>query len=88
MEGNICQENGPLPDCFSKPRDIVLHTLEKVTAWISSVSNDAFPNVLPVCIKGHFLMHCLCVYWCISNVSVGAFQVCLCVSPVFLLADK
>ena len=30
VEGSICRENGPLPDCFSKPRDIVLHTLEKV----------------------------------------------------------
>ena len=59
------------------------------------MSHDAFPNVLPVCIKGHFLMQCLCVCWCISDVSVGAFQMCVlvhfkcaCVSPVFLLADK
>ncbi|XP_076453069.1 A-kinase anchor protein 10, mitochondrial-like [Babylonia areolata] len=30
VEGNICREGGPLPDCFSRPRDIVLHTLDKV----------------------------------------------------------
>ncbi|XP_041348030.1 A-kinase anchor protein 10, mitochondrial-like [Gigantopelta aegis] len=30
VEGNICREAGPLPDCFAKPRDIVLHTLDKV----------------------------------------------------------
>ncbi|KAL8574249.1 hypothetical protein ACOMHN_065792 [Nucella lapillus] len=29
VEGNICREGGPLPDCFSTPRDIVLHTIEK-----------------------------------------------------------
>ncbi|KAL3856182.1 hypothetical protein ACJMK2_010964 [Sinanodonta woodiana] len=29
VESNICQESGPLPDCFSKPRDIVLREIEK-----------------------------------------------------------
>ncbi|XP_052234505.1 A-kinase anchor protein 10, mitochondrial-like isoform X2 [Dreissena polymorpha] len=29
VESNICREEGPLPDCFAKPRHIVLHTLEK-----------------------------------------------------------
>ncbi|WAR03614.1 AKA10-like protein [Mya arenaria] len=29
VEGNICREEGPLPDCFARPRHIVLHTLEK-----------------------------------------------------------
>lgn len=30
IEGNICREEGPLPDCFSKPRKIVLHTIQRV----------------------------------------------------------
>ncbi|KAL5015934.1 hypothetical protein ScPMuIL_005523 [Solemya velum] len=30
VEGNICREKGPLPDCFAKPRDMVLKTIEKV----------------------------------------------------------
>ncbi|KAK7488210.1 hypothetical protein BaRGS_00020517 [Batillaria attramentaria] len=30
VEGNICREEGPLPDCFSKPRDIVLQAMDKV----------------------------------------------------------
>ncbi|XP_071094421.1 A-kinase anchor protein 10, mitochondrial-like [Haliotis cracherodii] len=29
VEGNICREGGPLPDCFAKPRDVVLNTLEQ-----------------------------------------------------------
>ncbi|OWF42224.1 A-kinase anchor protein 10, mitochondrial-like [Mizuhopecten yessoensis] len=29
IEENICREEGPLPDCFAKPRDIVLKTIEK-----------------------------------------------------------
>ncbi|XP_045171774.2 A-kinase anchor protein 10, mitochondrial-like [Mercenaria mercenaria] len=29
IEGNICREGGPLPDCFSKPRKIVLHTIQR-----------------------------------------------------------
>lgn len=29
IEGNICREEGPLPDCFAKPRKIVLHTIER-----------------------------------------------------------
>ncbi|XP_067671793.1 A-kinase anchor protein 10, mitochondrial-like [Haliotis asinina] len=29
VEGNICREGGPLPDCFAKPRDVVLSTLEQ-----------------------------------------------------------
>lgn len=29
IEGNICREEGPLPDCFAKPRQIVLHTLQR-----------------------------------------------------------
>ncbi|KAL4223109.1 A-kinase anchor protein 10 [Mactra antiquata] len=28
IESNICREEGPLPDCFIKPRNIVLHTIE------------------------------------------------------------
>lgn len=30
VEGNICREEGPLPDCFAKPRAIILQTIEKV----------------------------------------------------------
>ncbi|XP_050410189.1 A-kinase anchor protein 10, mitochondrial isoform X2 [Patella vulgata] len=30
VESNICREEGPLPDVFSKPKDIVLRTLDKV----------------------------------------------------------
>ncbi|XP_063448892.1 A-kinase anchor protein 10, mitochondrial-like [Mytilus trossulus] len=30
VECNICREEGPLPDCFSKPREMVLKTIEKV----------------------------------------------------------
>ncbi|XP_070204322.1 A-kinase anchor protein 10, mitochondrial-like isoform X2 [Littorina saxatilis] len=30
VESNICRESGPLPDCFSKPLAIVLHTFEQV----------------------------------------------------------
>ncbi|KDR13154.1 hypothetical protein L798_11338, partial [Zootermopsis nevadensis] len=30
VEQNICREDGPLPDCFSKPADIVFNVLEKV----------------------------------------------------------
>ncbi|OWF41602.1 A-kinase anchor protein 10, mitochondrial-like [Mizuhopecten yessoensis] len=29
IEENICREEGPLPECFAKPRDIVLKTIEK-----------------------------------------------------------
>ncbi|XP_023716120.1 A-kinase anchor protein 10, mitochondrial isoform X2 [Cryptotermes secundus] len=29
VEHNICREEGPLPDCFRKPADIVFHVLEK-----------------------------------------------------------
>ena len=31
VEGNICREEGPLPDCFAKPRAIILQTIEKVS---------------------------------------------------------
>jgi hypothetical protein len=31
VEHNICREEGPLPDCFRKPADIVFNVLEKVT---------------------------------------------------------
>jgi hypothetical protein len=30
VEHNICREEGPLPDCFRKPADIVFSVLEKV----------------------------------------------------------
>ena len=30
IEENICREEGPLPDCFNKPREMVLYTIEKV----------------------------------------------------------
>ncbi|KAK3083739.1 hypothetical protein FSP39_002360 [Pinctada imbricata] len=30
VECNICREEGPLPDCFLKPRSIVLRTMEKM----------------------------------------------------------
>jgi hypothetical protein len=30
VEENICREEGPLPDCFNKPREMVLYTIEKV----------------------------------------------------------
>lgn len=30
VECNICREEGPLPDCFAKPREMVLKTIEKV----------------------------------------------------------
>ena len=36
IEGNICREEGPLSDCFAKPRAIILRTIEKVR------QNDTF----------------------------------------------
>lgn len=30
IEGNICREGGPLPDCFTKAKNIVLKILDKV----------------------------------------------------------
>lgn len=30
VEGNICREDGPLPDCFAKPRAIILQTIDKL----------------------------------------------------------
>lgn len=40
VEHSICREEGPQPDCFRKPADIVFYVLEKVTvlAWASLVS--------------------------------------------------
>lgn len=36
MEQNICREEGPLPDCFRKPADIVFNVLEKVLLHASA----------------------------------------------------
>lgn len=30
VESNICREGGPLPDCFAKPKNMVLRVIEKV----------------------------------------------------------
>lgn len=38
VEQNICREEGPLPDCFRKPADIVLNVLEKVLFHASATS--------------------------------------------------
>ena len=37
LEGNICREEGPLPECFAKPRQIILHTLEQVRVTFVSL---------------------------------------------------
>lgn len=34
VESNICREEGPLPDCFAKPRHIVLRTIEVVSITV------------------------------------------------------
>ncbi|XP_014770827.1 A-kinase anchor protein 10, mitochondrial isoform X2 [Octopus bimaculoides] len=30
VESNICREGGPLPDCFAKPKNLVLRVIEKI----------------------------------------------------------
>ncbi|KAL5013830.1 hypothetical protein ScPMuIL_008100 [Solemya velum] len=38
VEGNICREKGPLPDCFAKLRDMVLKTIEKSELYYKFLS--------------------------------------------------
>jgi hypothetical protein len=48
VEHNICREEGPLPDCFRKPVDIVFNALEKVIihVWAGSVSLWYLPRLV------------------------------------------
>lgn len=45
VESNICREGGPLPDCFAKPKNMVLRVIEKVY-FPSFLSGDLYYKFL------------------------------------------
>lgn len=52
VEHNICREEGPLPDCFRKPADIVFNVLEKVVVpavWLFFEASSSLILQLNMC---------------------------------------